>query len=89
VLAEVESRGLRVPEDLSVISVGASFDTTALSTSLDSIPLVPEASCDLAVELALESLEAIRPEPGLRLLAPTYLPAGSIAGPPAAPAPSD
>jgi DNA-binding LacI/PurR family transcriptional regulator len=88
VLAEIADRGLRIPEDLSVISVGASFDTTTLATPMDSIPLVPQASCDLAVELALESLEAIRPEPGLRLLAPTYLPAGSIAGP-RAPAPSD
>ena len=83
VLAEVAASGLRVPEDVSIVSVGASFDTTTLPTPLDSIPLVPEASCDLAVDLALASLGAERPEPGVRLIPPTYLPQGSIAAPPA------
>jgi DNA-binding LacI/PurR family transcriptional regulator len=82
VLAEIEARSLRIPQDVSIVSVGASFDTSTLSTPLDSIPLVPEASCDLAVELALQSLDSVRPEPGLRLIPPTYLPQGSIAHPP-------
>lgn len=82
VLSELEDRGLRVPEDISVISVGASFDTASLPTPLDSIPLIPEASCDLAVKLALQSLELERPEPGVRLIAPTYAAHGSIAPPP-------
>ncbi len=56
VLAELADRGLRVPDDISLVSVGASFDTGALSTPLDSIPLIPEASCDLAVDLAIRSL---------------------------------
>lgn len=81
VLAEIDARGLRIPEDVSVISVGASFDTTALAVAVDSIPLVPEASCDLAVELALQTLGPDRPEPGVRLLAPTYTRYGSIAAP--------
>jgi DNA-binding LacI/PurR family transcriptional regulator len=84
VLAEIESRGLRVPQDVSVISVGASFDTTALPVSVDSIPLVPQTSCDLAVELAIQALGPDRPEPGVRLIAPTYSPQGSVA-PPATP----
>jgi DNA-binding LacI/PurR family transcriptional regulator len=81
VLAEVEARGLSVPADVSIVSVGAVFDTATLSTPLDSLPLVPQASCDLAVELALESLGAPRPEPGIRLIPPTYHPQGSIAAP--------
>ncbi|WP_127473110.1 LacI family DNA-binding transcriptional regulator [Microbacterium sulfonylureivorans] len=85
VLAEVDSRGLRVPEDVSVISVGASFDTTTLAIAVDSIPLIPEASCDLAVDLALQCLGADRPEPGLRLIPPAYNPVGSIAPPPGSP----
>jgi DNA-binding LacI/PurR family transcriptional regulator len=81
VLAELDARGLRVPEDVSVISVGASFDTTGLAVALDSIPLVPEASCDLAVDLAIQMLGAERPEPGLRLIPPNYIRQGSIAPP--------
>ncbi len=72
VLADLAERGLRVPQDISIVSVGGSFDTASLSTPLDSIPLVPEASCDLAVELALRSLDDDRPEPGLRLIPPIY-----------------
>lgn len=78
VLGELTERGLRVPADVSVVSVGASFDTSALSFPLDSIPLVPETSCDLAVDLAIRSLGDDRPEPGLRLIAPTYLSFGSV-----------
>ncbi|MET0296385.1 MAG: LacI family DNA-binding transcriptional regulator, partial [Microbacterium sp.] len=81
VLAELAERGLRVPEDVSLVSVGSTFDTAALSTPIDSIPLVPEASCDLAVALALESLDSVPPEPGVRLIPPTYTPHGSIAPP--------
>ncbi len=81
VLAELDTRGLSVPEDVSVISVGASFDLTALPVALDSIPLIPESSCDLAVDLALQTLGPDRPEPGVRLIAPTYTARGSIAAP--------
>ena len=82
VLADLAERGLRVPEDISIVSVGGSFDAGALATPLDSIPLVPEASCDLAVDLALRSLDDDRPDPGVRLIAPVYLPRGSVAPPP-------
>ncbi|MET0828524.1 MAG: LacI family DNA-binding transcriptional regulator [Microbacterium sp.] len=78
VLGELAERGLRVPDDISIVSVGASFDTGALATPLDSIPLVPEASCDLAVDLAISSLGDDRPEPGLRLIAPVYASHGSV-----------
>ncbi len=79
VLADLADRGLRVPEDISIVSVGGSFDGGILATALDTVPLVPEASCDLAVELALRSLDANPPEPGLRLIAPTYIERGSVA----------
>lgn len=81
VLAELDARGLSVPGDVSIVSVGASFDLGALPVALDSIPLVPEASCDLAVDLALQMLGPDRPEPGVRLIAPTYTDRGSIAAP--------
>ena len=54
VLAELAGRGLSVPGDVSVVSVAASFDTKDLAVALDVIPLIPAASCDLAVELAMQ-----------------------------------
>lgn len=87
VLGELAERALRIPADVSVVSVGASFDTAALSTPLDSIPLVPEASCDLAVSLAIRSLGEDAPRPGLRLIEPTYTAHGSVGAAPA-PAPA-
>jgi len=78
VLGELAERGLEVPGDISIVSVGASFDTSALATPLDTIPLVPQASCDLAVELAIRSLGDDRPEPGLRLITPVYAVHGSV-----------
>lgn len=81
VLEEFAARGVVVGEDVSVVAVGASFDTAAMSVAVDTIPLVPQASCDLAVELAVRALGPDRPEPGLHLIAPEYLPHGSIAPP--------
>lgn len=78
VLAEIAERGLSVPGDVSIVSIAASFDTGTLPVALDVIPLVPEASCDLAVQLAMQCLTADPPAPGLHLLAPTYLDHGSV-----------
>jgi DNA-binding LacI/PurR family transcriptional regulator len=81
VLAELSDRGLRVPEDVSLVSVAASFDTAALPVAIDVIPLVPESSCDLAVDLAVQSLTEARPEPGLHLIPPVYTDRHSVAPP--------
>ncbi|MFJ6653744.1 LacI family DNA-binding transcriptional regulator [Microbacterium sp. NPDC091313] len=81
VLEELAARGLEVGTDVSVVAVGASFDTAAMSVAVDTVPLVPQASCDLAVELAVRALGRQHPEPGLHLIAPEYLPHGSIAPP--------
>jgi DNA-binding LacI/PurR family transcriptional regulator len=81
VFAELAERGLSVPSDVSVISVAASFDTTALPVEVDVIPLIPEASCDLAVELALQSLTDDPPEATLHLIPPTLIVRGSTAPP--------
>jgi DNA-binding LacI/PurR family transcriptional regulator len=81
VLAELTDRGLSVPGDISVVSVAASFDTGALALPVDVIPLLPEPSCDLAVDLAVRSLSPDRPEPGLHLIPPVYYDRGSVAPP--------
>lgn len=85
VLAELAGRGLRVPDDISVISVAPTFDTSALPRPLDALPLVPQASCDLAVDLALTFFDGDRPAPGIRLIPPAYLDHGSLARVPDAP----
>ena len=77
ILAELSERGLRVPEDISVVSVGASFDTATLETPIDSFPLDPQASCDAAVDLALAAVDG-HPEPAVHLIAPRYHAHGSI-----------
>lgn len=80
-LAELDRRGLRVGSDISVISIAASFDTTKLPVQIDTIPLIPEASCDLAVDLALARIDDPRRPAGIHLLAPVYRDAGSVTTP--------
>lgn len=78
-LATVADRGLRVGEDVSVVSAAASFDTTELSVAVDTIPLVPQQSCELAVDLAVGSVESGGSTPRIHLIPPEYREAGSIA----------
>lgn len=81
VLAEIDERGMSVPHDVSLVSVAASFGTEVLPVAIDAIPLVPESSCDLAVDLAIRSLTSDPPQAGLHLIAPTYVDRRSIAPP--------
>jgi DNA-binding LacI/PurR family transcriptional regulator len=81
VLAEIAARGLSVPEDLSVVAVGASSATVGLPQPVDAIPLVPQASCDLAVDLAVRALDAERLAPKLHLIEPAYVSHGTVAAP--------
>jgi len=80
VLAILEERGLRVGADVSIISACASFDTTTLTASIDTIPLIPQLSCDLAVDLAVRSLDESL-VPSVHLIPPEYRAAGSVAPP--------
>jgi DNA-binding LacI/PurR family transcriptional regulator len=83
-LAALDARGLDVPTDISLISVGSSFDTATLSTPIDALPLIPEESCERAVALAMACLDDGRCAPGVHLIPPTYRSHASIAPPPAA-----
>ncbi|WP_448003581.1 LacI family DNA-binding transcriptional regulator [Agromyces bauzanensis] len=83
-LDELAALGRRVPEDVSVVSVGATFDTSAFNPPIDSVPLVPSASCELAVELAMRLIEGDELPASVRLIAPEYLAHGSTAPPPGA-----
>lgn len=77
VLDELNRLGLDVPADVSVVSVGATFDTGSLS----SIPLIPAESCDLAVDLATRAALGDKPEPGVYLIPPTVRDHRSVAAP--------
>ncbi|MFJ4173580.1 LacI family DNA-binding transcriptional regulator [Microbacterium sp. NPDC089696] len=77
-LETLDARGLRVGDDVSVISAAASFDTTTLPVPIDTIPLVPQQSCELAVDLAVAHLDSPRPAPRLHLIPPEYRAAGSV-----------
>lgn len=78
-LQTLTARGLRVGEDVAVVSAAASFDTSALSTPVDTIPLIPQQSCELAVELAERHLDAAGVAPGIHLIPPEYHSVGSVA----------
>ncbi|GAA2931615.1 LacI family DNA-binding transcriptional regulator [Microbacterium luteolum] len=78
-LAVLDERGLLVGEDVSVISAAASFDTTTLPVPVDTIPLVPQQSCELAVDLAVRRLEEADVRPGIHLIPPEYRSVGSVA----------
>lgn len=80
-LVELAALGKSVPNDVSIVSVGSSFDTDALATPVDSIPLVPQNSCELAVDLAIELVAGRPVASGLHLIPPTYLERGSVAAP--------
>lgn len=77
-LRTLDARGLRVGEDVSVISAAASFDTAALAVPVDTIPLIPQRSCELAVELAEQRLDAPGTSPRIHLIPPEYHSAGSV-----------
>jgi len=81
VFAALDERGVRIGRDVSVVSIAASFDTTKLDRQIDTIPLIPEASCDLAVDLALARIDDPRRAAGIHLLAPVYRDAGSVSPP--------
>lgn len=80
VLELLRMGGISIPGDMSVISAGSTFDTSRFTPPLDVIPLVPAASCDRAVELAITQLSE-RLKPRVELIAPIYREHGSV-GPP-------
>lgn len=78
VMQELAERGLRVPDDISLVSVGATFDMDSFDTPLDAIPLLPQPSCDRAVELVMQLLDDRSLPAGIHLIDPTYTERGSV-----------
>lgn len=73
-------RGIRVPEDLSIISACSSFDTSHFNPPLDVIPLPADLSCTRAIELTMAQL-AGDVDPHVELIEPSYVDLGSTALP--------
>lgn len=81
VTQELNRRGLGVPTDISLVSVGATFDMGAFTPPLDAIPLIPQPSCDRAVELIMQLLEHPASPTGIHLIEPSYTARGSVSFP--------
>ncbi|MGK9147460.1 LacI family transcriptional regulator [Plantibacter flavus] len=75
-------RGVRIPEELSVISACSSFETSHLEPALDVIPLPAEQSCARAIALTMRQLDGTV-LPHVELIEPWFVEYGSVAGPPA------
>jgi DNA-binding LacI/PurR family transcriptional regulator len=76
----LRERGVRVPEDLSLVSACSSFRTDHLVPPLDVIPLPADHQARRAVDLLMERLDG-RGEPHVELIPPEYHPLGSVAVP--------
>lgn len=81
VMAALADEGIDVPGRMSVVSVGNVVDSGSTAAQLDHVPLVPQRSCDQAVDLALACLGDRPPAAGIRLIPPTYERRGSVATP--------
>lgn len=81
VLEAIAARGKDVPRDVSLISVGSIADTSVYHRPIDSIPLVPEQSCDRALDELVGAVEQRRVDAGVRLVAPEYRSYGSVGQP--------
>lgn len=71
VLRSLADRGLRVPDDVSVVSACSSFDTSEFVPALDVVPLPAEESGRRAVELTMAQLDG-RSTDQVQLIAPTW-----------------
>ena len=84
-LRAIDRAGLKVPDDVSVICVAPNMSTARLDQPLDSLPLRPAETCREAISLALSGIGENAEqnlEPGVHLIEPVYMPAGSVAAPP-------
>ena len=78
VTSSLARRGLNIPEDVSVIAVGVPYSTERLPSPLDTIPLVAQESCELAVSLLTRIIDEGFGAPETTLIPPTYIERGSV-----------
>lgn len=74
----LRERGVRVPQDISLLAAAASYEPDRLEIPLSGVTLPIERMCRIAVEAALDQREG-RGETATRLLDPDFVDRGSIA----------
>ncbi|MDO8119822.1 LacI family DNA-binding transcriptional regulator [Isoptericola sp. b490] len=72
-------RGLRVPDDLSVVTVGMTADPSRPPLPFDSLPLDPALTCPVAVDTLVGLIEGATSPGGVTLVPPTHVSRGSVA----------
>lgn len=75
----LERRGLRVPEDMSVVAVGMTPEPGRQPLPFDSFPLDPQLTCPAAVDLLVGIIEGRAVPGGVRLVPPVHQVRGSVA----------
>lgn len=88
VLPELTARGIRVPQDVSVISAGMTPAPAHAPLPFDSLPLDPALTCPVAVDLLVDLIEGNRPAQAVTLVPPVYQSRGTVAPAPVAAHPS-
>lgn len=79
VLNGLSERGLRVPDDISVLAV-CTHGLNSLPKRVDEMPMQPSETCARAIDLMMEVLQGRRDDVGrVELLPPHYLAHGSMA----------
>ena len=76
ILRDLHERGIRIPDDLSVLAACASYDAGDLEVPLTDIPLPLESMCRLAVAEATAQIEGHGPG-GTTLIPPRLIERGS------------
>lgn len=72
-------RGLRVPEDLSVVTVGMTPDLSRPALPFDSWPLDPALTCPVAVDVLVGLIQGTAAPGGVTLVPPVHQSRGSVA----------
>lgn len=80
VMSALERRGVRVPEDISVVAIGAADTGTALARELTGIDVPGEDIGRVAVEMVMAQLDGDVLS-STRLVSPEVTPRGSVAPP--------
>lgn len=77
--AALERRGLRVPDDVSVVMVGMTPDPGRQPLPYDAFPLDPGLTCPVAVETLVGLIDGSLAPGGVRLVPPVHVSRGSVA----------
>ncbi|WP_225755286.1 LacI family DNA-binding transcriptional regulator [Actinotalea sp. Marseille-Q4924] len=77
--AVLAARGLRVPEDVSVVAVGMTPDPSRAPLPFDAWPLDPALTCPVAVDMLVGLIEGTAAPGGVTLVPASHRPHGSTA----------